>query len=177
MNILDLLLIIPIVSGAVGGFRKGFIIGAISLLALVLGVFGGFYFLNWGVSILITEFGFSGKLLPIVAFLIIFIGIIIIVNFIGKLLKKFIHMILLGGVDKLAGAIVGAIMWIFLVSSLIWVASVFRMSFPADWQQGSLIYGHIVPVAPSVAGMLDGIIPAVSEIFEGLSELIDSATK
>lgn len=57
MNILDLLLLIPIISGAIGGFRKGFIIGVISLLALVLGVFGGFYFLNWGVSLLVTEFG------------------------------------------------------------------------------------------------------------------------
>lgn len=177
MNILDLLLLIPIISGAIGGFRKGFIIGVISLLALVLGVFGGFYFLNWGVSLLVTEFGLTGKMLPILAFIVIFIGIIIIVNFIGKLLKKFIQMILLGGIDKLAGALVGAFMWVFLVSSLIWVASVFKMSFPSDWQEGSLTYNYIKPVAPAVAGMLDGIIPAVSDIFEGLSELIETATE
>jgi len=177
MNILDLLLLIPIISGAISGFRKGFIIGVISLLALIMGVLGGFYFLNWGVTILINEFGLSGRMLPVFAFIIIFIGIIIIVNFIGKVLKKIIHMILLGGVDRLAGALVGAFMWTFLVSSLIWVASVFKMSFPIDWEEGSLLYVYIKPVAPFIAGMLDGIIPAVSDIFEGLGELIDTTIK
>ena len=177
MNTLDVLLLIPIIIGAVGGFRKGFIIGVVSLLALILGVFGGFYFLNWGVSILITEFGLMGKVLPIIAFLIIFISIIIIVNFIGKLLKKFVQMILLGGVDKIAGALVGALMWTFFMSSLIWVASVFKINFPVAWEQESYLLSYIEPVAPTVAAMLDGIIPAVSDIFEGLSDLIDSAVE
>ncbi|MCF6360023.1 MAG: CvpA family protein [Cyclobacteriaceae bacterium] len=176
MNTLDLILAVPILIGAYGGFKKGFIVGVISLLALILGVFGGFYFLNWGISILITEFGFTGKLIPIISFIIIFIGIIIIVNFIGTMLKKFVQMILLGGVDKLAGALMGALMWTFLVSSLIWVAAVFKLSFPSDWEQGSMLLGYVKPVAPFMASILDGIIPAVSDIFEGLSELIDSAT-
>lgn len=177
MNVLDILLLIPIISGAISGFRKGLIITVISLLALILGVFGGFYFLNWGVSLLITEFGFTGRMLPIIAFVIIFIAIIIIVNFIGKLVKKFVHMILLGGADKLAGALIGALMWAFLVSSLIWVASVFKMTFPNEWQEGSILFEYVKPVAPAVAGLLDGIIPAVSDIFEGLSDLIDSGAQ
>ncbi len=177
MNILDIILLVPIIIGAYSGFKRGFIIGVISLLALVLGVFGGFYFLNWGVSILVSEFGLSGRMLPIMTFVIIFIGIIFIVNFIGKLLKKFVQMILLGGVDKLAGALIGAFMWIFLISSLIWVASIFKMNFPSDWKQESLLYEYVVPIAPSFAGLLDGIIPAVSDIFEGLSELIETTSE
>ncbi len=177
MNTLDLILAVPILIGAYSGFKKGFIVGAISLLALILGVFGGFYFLNWGVSILINEFGLTGKLIPILAFIVIFIGIIIIVNFIGKLLKKFVQMILLGGIDKLAGALMGALMWTFLISSLIWVASIFKISFPNDWEQGSLLLSCVKPVAPALASMLDGVIPAVSDLFEGLGELIDSATE
>ncbi len=176
MNTLDLVLAIPILIGAYGGFKKGFIVGVISLLALVLGVFGGFYFLNWGVSILINEFGLTGKLIPIFAFIVIFVGIIIIINFIGKLLKKFIHLILLGGVDKLAGALMGALMWTFLMSSLIWVASVFNIGFPSDWEHGSLLITYVKPVAPALASILDGVIPAVSDIFDGLSDLIDSAS-
>ncbi len=177
MNTLDLILVVPILIGAYSGFKKGFIVGVISLLALILGVFGGFYFLNWGVSILINDFGLTGKIIPILAFIVIFIGIIISINFIGKLLKKFAQMILLGGIDKLAGALIGVLMWAFLVSSLIWVAGVFKISFPSDWEQESLLLEYIKPVAPALASMLDGVIPAVSDIFEGLGELIDSATK
>lgn len=177
MNILDLLLLIPIVSGAISGFRKGFIIGVISLLALILGVMGGFYFLNWGVSLLVNEFGLSGRFLPILAFLMIFIGIILIVNFIGTILKKIIHMILLGGLDKMAGALVGAFMWAFLVSALIWVASVFRMDFPSDWREGSLLFSYVKPIAPMVVGLFDGVVPAASDLLDGLGDLIDSATK
>ncbi len=176
MNTLDLILAIPILIGAYGGFKKGFIVGVLSLLALILGVFGGFYFLNWGVSILISEFGLTGKLIPILAFIIIFIAIIFIVNFIGKLLKKFVQMILLGGVDKIAGALMGALMWAFFVSSLLWVAGVFQFNFPDGWKENSLLLEYINPVAPALASMLDGVIPAVSDIFEGLSELINSAS-
>ncbi|MCB0505024.1 MAG: CvpA family protein [Cyclobacteriaceae bacterium] len=177
MNTLDLILIIPIAIGAVSGFRKGFIIGIISLLALVLGVIGGFYFLNWGVSILINQFGLSGRFLPILAFLLIFVGIIIVVNFIGAVLKKIVHLILLGGLDKIAGALVGAFMWAFLISAFIWVASVFKINFPPNWQEGSFLFDYVKPIAPMVAGMFDGIIPAASDILDGLGDLIDSATK
>lgn len=177
MNTLDIILAVPILLGAYGGFKKGFIVGVISLLALILGVFGGFYFLNWGVSILISEFGLTGKLIPILAFVAIFIGIIFIVNFIGKLLKKFVQMILLGGVDKLAGALMGALMWAFFMSSLIWVAGVFNVGFIDGWVKDSMLYHYVQPVAPALASLLDGVIPAVSDIFDGLSELINSATE
>ncbi|MCB0496390.1 MAG: CvpA family protein [Cyclobacteriaceae bacterium] len=176
MNFLDILLLIPILGGAVSGFRKGFIIGVISLLALILGIIGGFYFLNWGVSLLIHEFGLSGRFLPLLAFLLIFVGIILIVNFIGTILKKVVHMILLGGLDKIAGALVGAFMWAFLVSALIWGASVFKIEFPTDWREGSLLYDYVKPIAPMVAGMFDGIIPAASDLLDGLGDLINSAT-
>lgn len=86
-------------------------------------------------------------------------------------------MILLGGVDRIAGALVGAFMWAFLVSALIWVASVFKMDFPSDWREGSLLYEYVKPVAPMVAGVFDGIIPAASDLLDGLGDLIDSATK
>ncbi len=162
-------------AGAFTGFRKGFIISVVSLLALVLGVFGGFYFLNWAVSLLLNQFGLTGKWLPVLAFICIFVAVVFGVNLLGKLLKKFVHMILLGGIDKLAGAFIGALMWAFLVSAALWVGSVFSLQPPAEWQQNSVLYGYVQPVAPAFAAKLDGIIPALSDIFEGLKELINDS--
>lgn len=175
MNTLDIILLLPILAGAFSGFRKGFIIGVVSLLAIVLGVFGGFYFLNWGVSLLMNQFGLTGKLVPIIAFILIFISVVIGVNFLGKLLKKFVQMILLGGVDKLAGALVGALMWAFLVSAALWVGKVFNLELPADWQTHSILFGYVQPIAPTFASLLDGIIPALSDIFGGIKELMGNS--
>ena len=44
MNYLDIIIIIPLIWGAYKGFRKGFIIEIASLIALILGIWGGINF-------------------------------------------------------------------------------------------------------------------------------------
>ena len=61
MNFIDIIILIPLAIGALGGFRKGFILEIVSLLALILAVIGGFQFLHWGISVLTENFQLSGK--------------------------------------------------------------------------------------------------------------------
>ena len=113
------------VLGAIGGFKKGFILEIITLLALILAVIGGFHFLHWGMSVLTENFQLSGKFLPFLAFLLIFVGIVFIVNAIGQVVKKVIHMAFLGGIDRIAGALLGAVKFVFFFSVVIWVFQIF----------------------------------------------------
>ena len=107
MSIIDIIILVPLVVGALGGFRKGFIMEIVSLLALILAVIGGFHFLHWGISMLQEQFDLSGKFVPFLSFVLIFVIIIILVNAVGKVLKKVMQMAFLGGVDKAAGAVLG----------------------------------------------------------------------
>lgn len=176
MSFIDLLILIPLALGAIGGFRKGFILEIITLLALILAVIGGFHFLHWGMSVLSENFQLSGKFLPFLAFLLIFVGIIAIVNAIGQALKKIIHMAFLGGFDRIAGAVLGALKFVFLFSILIWVFQVFGIEMPQHLQDDSFFYTYVVAVAPATVEIFGFIIPASTDLMDKISELMNLST-
>ena len=156
-----------------GGFRKGFILEIITLLALILGVIGGFHFLHWGMSVLSDNFQLSGRFLPFLAFVLIFVAIIAIVNAIGQALKKIIHMAFLGGIDRIAGAVLGALKFVFLFSILIWVFQVFGVEIPRHLQDDSFFYTYVVALAPATVELFSFIIPATSDLMDKISELMN----
>ena len=164
MSFIDLIILIPLALGAIGGFRKGFILEVITLLALILAVIGGFHFLHWGMSVLTDNFQLSGRFLPFLAFLLIFVGIIAIVNMVGQALKKIIHMAFLGGIDRVAGAVLGAIKFVFLFSILIWVFQVFGIEMPQHLQNDSFLYAYVVALAPATVDLFGFIIPATTDL-------------
>lgn len=176
MSFIDLLILIPLALGAIGGFRKGFILEIITLLALILAVIGGFHFLHWGMSVLSENFQLSGRILPFLAFLLIFVGIIAIVNAIGQALKKIIHMAFLGGFDRIAGAVLGALKFVFLFSILIWVFQVFGIEMPQHLQDDSFFYTYVVAVAPATVELFGFIIPASTDLMDKISELMNLST-
>lgn len=176
MSFIDLVILIPLALGAIGGFRKGFILEIITLLALILAVIGGFHFLHWGMSVLSENFQLSGRILPFLAFLLIFVGIIAIVNAIGQALKKIIHMAFLGGFDRIAGAVLGALKFVFLFSILIWVFQVFGIEMPQHLQDDSFFYTYVVAVAPATVELFGFIIPASTDLMDKISELMNLST-
>ena len=176
MSIIDLIILVPVVLGAIGGFKKGFVLEIVSLLALILAVIGGFHFLHWGMSVLTENFQLSGKFLPFMAFLLIFVGIIAIVNAIGQVLKKVIHMVFLGGVDRIAGAVLGAVKFVFFFSILIWVFQIFGIELPQHLQEDSLLYAYVISVAPVTVDLFAFIIPASSDLLDKISELLNFST-
>ena len=173
MSFIDLIILIPLAFGAMGGFRKGFILEIITLLALILAVIGGFHFLHWGMSVLSDNFQLSGRFLPFLAFVLIFVAIIAIVNAIGQALKKIIHMAFLGGIDRIAGAVLGALKFVFLFSILIWVFQVFGVEIPQHLQDDSFFYTYVVALAPATVELFSFIIPATSDLMDKISELMN----
>ena len=176
MSFIDLIIVVPLALGAIGGFRKGFILEVITLLALILAVIGAFHFLHWGMSVLTENFQLSGRFLPFLAFVLIFVGIIAIVNMIGQAFKKIIQMAFLGGIDKIAGAVLGALKLVFLFSILIWVFQVFGIEIPQHLQDDSLLYTYVVALAPVTVELFSFIIPATSNLMDNISDLMNFST-
>ena len=147
----------------------------ISLLALILAVIGGFHFLHWGIAMLQEQFELSGRLLPFLSFILIFVAIVIIVNIIGTALKKIVQMAFLGGVDKIAGAVLGGLKWIFFLSIIVWAFQVFGLEVPQHLQEKSLFFSFVVSIAPITVDLFGYIIPASSDLLDKISDLINFA--
>jgi len=176
LSIIDIIILLPLAIGAIAGFKKGFILEIASLLALILAVIGGFHFLHWGIAILTEQFNITGKFLPVLAFLLIFVGIVLLVNLVGKILKKIVHMAFLGGIDRLAGALLGMLKFVFLFSIIIWAFQIFGLELPTHLQEDSIFYPYLVSVAPTVVDVFGYIIPASSGLLDSISELLNFST-
>ena len=102
---IDLIILIPFLFGLYRGFTKGLIVSLATLLGLLLGIYGGVHFSNLTSDFLFKQFEID---IPLVAFSITFLILMIGVYFLGKLLSRFIDLLALGFINKIAGAIFGA---------------------------------------------------------------------
>ena len=141
LNYIDLAVVCLLVYGLVRGACRGFFVEVSSLLALVLGVFGALHFSNFTASLLANYIEWD--YLPLLAFALTFIGIIIGVAWIGKLLTKLAKAVLLGFLNRLLGALFGACKWLVICGVLIWIIGqidVFFSFLPETLKDNSLVF-------------------------------------
>lgn len=101
---IDLFILIPLLFGLYKGFSRGLILSLATLLGLLLGIYGGVKFSHLTSNILFEKFQID---IPLVAFSVTFLIIVVVVYLLGKLISKFVDVLALGFLNKLAGAIFG----------------------------------------------------------------------
>jgi membrane protein required for colicin V production len=109
MNYIDIVLGIILILAAIQGFRKGFIVELASLAALILGIWGAIKFSDWTAGFIARTFNFHSEFLTTIAFLVTFVGIVILIHILGKVLDKTVKAIALGFLNRLAGIIFGVL--------------------------------------------------------------------
>jgi len=105
MKVIDTLILIALLWFAFQGFRKGFIDGIFSLLAITIGGWITSTFSNTTYAWL----GWEGENSRIVASGVTFIAVIFIVFLLGKMVKSVISIVLPNLFDKLAGTLLGGL--------------------------------------------------------------------
>ena len=153
MNYVDIIIIIPLLWGLYKGFSKGLIIEAATLIAFGLAVWGGVNFHNFLSGWMHDSLGWTSKYVPLVSFAVIFIGILLIVFGIAKLIQRFVKAVSLGFINKLAGAIFGVPKFGLLLSMIIFFLEAINKSvsfIPDSTKKESLLYERVQKIAPSI---------------------------
>lgn len=119
MNYIDLIILVPLLWGAVRGFMKGFIISISGLIALILGIYGAILLSDQLGAYLAEAHGLEGAMMPMIAFALVFLAIMVGVHFLGKLIQKVVKLAALGLVDKLAGGLFGIAKAVLILSVII----------------------------------------------------------
>jgi len=128
MSGLDILLLIPLGVGAVKGFRRGLMLEAVSLLAFVLGVIGGLALLHDVIPLVRNYVGEAFGMLPLVAFLLVFVLIMWGVHLLGGFIRTAVHLTPLGMLDHLLGGVAGLLKWLLGLSLLLYGLSLSGIS-------------------------------------------------
>lgn len=174
MNFVDIILLILLLVGAYHGYKKGLILELITIVAFILAIIGGFKLLHVGMDYISRVYDGLGSLLPFVAFLVIFVVIIILVNAVGGILKKIIDWTPLGFIDNLAGALIGMLKWAIGISIIFWVITSLNFEFADGAIEDSKVLAFTDQVLTSVGRFISTIFPSFEEFVNTLKGLFES---
>lgn len=165
MSSADIVILVLLVIGAFRGFRQGFLMGIVGILALLFGIFGAIKLLQEGMELLSEHFEISSQILPYVAFLVLFLLILLGISLIGRLFKRIIDLTPLGTLDNIAGAVAGVFKWGLGISFLIWATAAFDFDFFGEKKESPL-YNYIAQLAPWFMEKVQPFVPPLKELPE-----------
>jgi membrane protein required for colicin V production len=161
----DIALIVLLIIGLYSGYKEGFLIELFSFIGLVLGVLGGFKLMGWAMVLLSDKFNVDQKVLPYVAFGVVFLVIVIAINLLGKLIKVSIDKSFLGRVDQIAGALLGVLKTAFMLSVVLWIIDSLKVNIPPNWTENSWLLPKIVGFAPKITSWIGQVFPIFKDVF------------
>lgn len=136
-----------------------------------LALFGGFQLLDSGIKILSGYHQMNNGVLPVIAFVVIFLVILISVHIAGRLLKAAFHITPFGLIDNIFGSILGLIKWAFGISLIIWLLSMLEVALPEEHFQNSLMMPYIARLAPLFMDFIAYVIPYFQELLSSIEML------
>ena len=158
MNYIDVILGILLILSAIGGFTKGFVEELAGLVALILGIWAAIHFSDLVGQFLTDTFNLTFKHLHIVAFIVTFIGVVILVQIIGSIVNKMVKAVHLGFLNRLAGLAFGAIKGALILSVLLVVFDKIDKDvhiISPETKTESRLYTPIRNFAPGIFPFLD----------------------
>ncbi|CAN5309500.1 CvpA family protein [soil metagenome] len=158
MNFIDIIICVPLVWGLYKGFSKGLIIEAATVVAFGLGVWGGIHFSDYVAEKIAAWFDWQSPYLPVISFALTFLIIIAFVFLVAKMIQKMVEGVALSAVNKIGGAIVGALKFAMILSVVVFVMDAIEESYPMvsfKTKEESLLYRPIGKIAPMLIPALN----------------------
>ena len=161
ISIIDLVIVISLIITVYKGYERGFIEEFVKILGILVGLIVGTKYMS-SMSHYIVE---ATKIAPILAtvfsFILIFVGMVYLFKYVsGKIKTATNYTVALGGIDKIAGGILGLAKGAIIISLII-IAFSFANVFDYTKQiiSESKLFEPMQKVAPSIYDAVKVFIP------------------
>ncbi|WP_163516080.1 CvpA family protein [Gelidibacter japonicus] len=170
MSVLDIILLGVIGLGLVRGFMKGFFVEIASVIALIAGVYGAIHFSNYAETFIDENSQWDEKTINIIAFAVTFLIIVLAIALAGKALTKLADFAALGIVNKLLGALFGAIKLALILSVVLNIYDITNRAIPMTDEKSIEDSALYTPVKSLVPMMFPIILEKKKELEEDWEE-------
>lgn len=170
MSVLDIILLGVIGLGLVRGFMKGFFVEIASVIALIAGVYGAIHFSNYAETFIDRNSQWDEKTINIIAFAVTFLIIVLAIALAGKALTKLADFAALGIVNKLLGALFGAIKLALILSVVLNIYDITNRAIPMTDEKSIEDSALYTPVKSLVPMMFPIILEKKKELEEDWEE-------
>lgn len=173
--IIDIIFILLVVFAIFKGIKRGLILALFSLIGLIVGLAAAMKLSVVVAGYIGKAVSISEKWLPVIAFVVVFIIVVLLIRWCALLLQKSIEFAMLGWLNKLGGILLYAALYILIFSVLIFYADKLGMLKP-ETKTVSVTYSYIQPMGPKVMEGLGKIIPIFRDMFNDLENFFDNVS-
>ena len=167
--LIDIIIAVFLVIAIIKGVQRGFIIAIFSVIAIVIGLAAAMKLSTLAASYLDDSVNVSARWLPLISFIVVFLGVVILVRLGANLLQKTVEIAFLGWLNRLGGAIVYILIYMVVLSVLFFYTEQLHL-VKKETLAESKLYPRIRPIGPYVINGLGEFIPFFKDMFEKLKQ-------
>jgi membrane protein required for colicin V production len=157
------------------GYQRGLILAVFSILAFIVGLAAALKLSAVVAAYLKDSVTVSSKWLPFIAFALVFFIVVVLVRLGARLIEKTIQVALLGWVNRIAGIMLYAALYIIVLSIFIFYTEKLQLLQPAGIQS-SVTYPFIQPWGPKLMDRIGSLIPLFKDMFTQLGDFFNLLT-
>jgi membrane protein required for colicin V production len=167
--LIDLIFFVLIIFACIKGSRKGFIIALFSVVAFIVGLAAALKLSAVVASKLSENVNISGKWLPVIAFILVFLVVALLVNLGGRLIQKSFEIAMLGWLNRIAGILLYILIYTIIYSIFLFYGIQLHI-IKEEAILSSKMYPYIQPIGPIVINKIGSIIPIFKDLFTQLEQ-------
>lgn len=172
---IDIIFFILMLVAVFKGYSRGFIVALFSVAAFIVGLAAALKLSAFAAEKLSGTFNTSGKWLPVLSFLLVFIGVVLLIRLGAKIIQSGIELAMLGWVNRIAGIILYALLYGILYSVFLFYAVQLHI-FSDESIAASNVYPWIKPLGPKVIDSLGTVIPWFRDMFSQLEHFFEGVS-
>jgi membrane protein required for colicin V production len=165
--LIDVVFLILVVLAAFKGLRNGLIVALFSLIGFIVGMAAAVKLSTVAAGYIGQAVNISDRWLPLVAFIVVFVLVVLLVRLGAKALEGVINVAMLGWLNRLGGVLFFVLLYLFIFSIVLFYLSQTNLIKPEAAQE-SVTYGYIQPMGPKVIEGLSAVIPLFKNMFAEL---------
>ena len=119
---IDAVFVLLLLFACINGYRKGLILASFSILAFIAGLAAAIKFSSIVAARLSANINSTGKWIPVLSFIAVFLIVALIINRAARLLQKSVEFILLGWINRVGGVILFALLYSIIFSVFLFYA-------------------------------------------------------
>ncbi len=173
---IDIIFFTILVLALVQGWRKGLIIGLFSMICGLIGLAAAVKLSVVLATHMKADLHMSSRWVPVISFALVFVLVILLIHWIGRLLEKLVKLVLLDWLNKLGGILLFIVFYISIYSILLFYGA--KTPFISKQAiSNSHFFSLIAPFGPAVIRFITGFIPYGQDMFTALEGFFDNVAK
>lgn len=170
---LDVLIVLIVAFGILRGVTTGAIRQVISLVGTIVAIVLGLELMNVVGGLVGAAIGLSEALEPVLGFFLVFLAIQIGLLFGAKILEAAVKMLKLNPLNRVAGAVLGALKTLLILSVVFLVMGFFDVPEEEN-RRASVLYEPVASVFPATWDYVARYLPYMRDLSEQFGQEIES---